>query len=275
MPVRTHARTARRSRARTGGPAGIRASATGSGPPLRSVAATRADDSPVVGQHDVRPMASAHRPAGRREQRRRPVRPLRATARRLASRETAANRQLRHLAQVGPARRCPSGDEQVRRWSWPDLQEADGLAAATFRRQSGMYTPSSSTTAIRASIGPPVSQRCRDSRWLDACSDGVPWTTASTVAPMPMNTTTSSEQEQPRRRGTARCRWPRCRMVNSLTNGPNGGEPVMARNPARKQRARERHAPQRPAARRRSTCCRRPGGCCRPTGTARPWSGRC
>ena len=53
-----------------------------------------------------------------------------------------------------------------------------------------------------------------------------------TVTPMPMNTTRSRTARPPRRPSDA-APSRHSRMVNSLTNGPKGGEPVMAKNPAR------------------------------------------
>ena len=49
---------------------------------------------------------------------------------------------------------------------------------------------------------------------------------------MPMNTTPSRSRNSP---PATYCPLPTAAltMVNSLTNGPNGGEPVMARKPAR------------------------------------------
>ncbi len=67
-----------------------------------------------------------------------------------------------------------------------------------------------------------------------------------TVAPMPMKITTSSERNVA---ATTQC--PRViaalRIVNSLKNGPNGGEPVIAKNPARSSDAGDRHALERAA----------------------------
>src|SRR5260221_1212941 len=93
----------------------------------------------------------------------------------------------------------------------------------------GIYRPSSSTSAMNSRIGKQVLTLSRKPLGCFG-SDGSPCTTASTVAPMPMKTTPSSNRKSPPLRY---CPLPMAAftMVNSLMNGPNGGEPVIARNP--------------------------------------------
>ena len=101
------------------------------------------------------------------------------------------------------------------------------------------------TIARAASIGAVFQKLSRKSVVPPAGEIG-PWTTARTVEPMPMKMTTRKKRK--RAAVTKRCPvMAPTRIVNSLMNGPNGGEPVIARKPGEEEDGRQRDAAEGPA----------------------------
>src|SRR6266849_219309 len=109
---------------------------------------------------------------------------------------------------------------------------------------AGRHKPSIKTKPIRATIGAPL-QKLSWKGAGPAVSGGLPRTRPTTVAPIPRKTTSSNKRYK-----LPVQYWPvlkaAVRIENSLTNGPKGGEPVIARKPAKNsppERGNRRSAP--------------------------------
>src|ERR1043166_2819124 len=154
----------------------------------------------------------------------------------LAARDAVQGEPLefgeRHLARLASRRGAAAGQERGGDGAHGRTSRYRTASENISRSGPGMQTPRRRTRLMKARIGAPVSTPSRYGSFL-AAMEGRPCTTFSTVWPMPMKTTRRKNRNSP-----PATKWPPVNapdtIVNSLTNGANGGDPVIERKPKRK-----------------------------------------